>query len=284
MDEPKGQDTFSRSEGRVVFASVAGVYAAARPDYPPRVFEILKNRCGLGPSTRVLEIGAGSGQATRALLDVGASVVAVEPSRALANQLEARITEGGDRLETIVAAFEDAPLAPVSFDLVVAASSFHWVDQLAGLRKTADVLRPGGWLALWWNIFGDRKAPDAFRDATDPLLRDLDQSPSAGGRDGVPFALDAAARHSDLKRLGGFQYIEHETIRWTLELDPAEVRRLYSTFSPIARLPAGQRVRILDAIERVASEEFGGRIERRMITPIYTARRSGRNGRCPRGA
>jgi SAM-dependent methyltransferase len=279
MDEPKVRDTFSRSEGRVIFGSVANVYAAARPDYPPRVFEILEKRCGLGPSTRVLEVGAGSGQATGALLGAGASVVAVEPSRALADQLEARITEGRDRLETIVDAFEDTPLAPVSFDLVVAASSFHWVDQLTGLRKAADVLRPGGWLALWWNIFGDRKAPDAFRDATDALLHELDQSPSAGRRDGVPFALDAAARKSDLKRLGGFQHIEHEAIRWTLELDTAGVRRLYSTFSPIARLPAGKRISILDAIERIASEEFAGRVERRMVTPIYTARRSSRNGR-----
>jgi SAM-dependent methyltransferase len=274
VDEPKGQRTFSRSEGRVIFGSVAGVYAAARPDYPARVFEILEKRCGLGPSTRVLEIGAGSGQATRALLGTGASVVALEPSRALADQLEARITGRRDRLETIVDTLEHAPLPAGSFDLVVAASSFHWVDQTTGLRKAADVLRPSGQLALWWNIFGDRKAPDAFRDATDPLLRDLDQSPSAGGREGVPFALDSAARTSDLERLGSFEHIEHETIRWTLELDPAAVRRLYSTFSPIARLPDRQRVRVLDAIERIASEDFGGRVERRIVTPIYTARRS----------
>jgi SAM-dependent methyltransferase len=274
MEERAKPLRFPREEGRAVFGTVAAVYAAARPEYPERVFEILAGRCGLGPSSRVLEIGAGSGQATRRLIESGASVTALEPSEALARELEARVVDGRQRLRILVQAFEEALLPAESFDLVVAASAFHWIDPTQGPARAADLLRAGGWLALWWSIFGDPQSPDPFRDATDSLLGPLAQSPSTGER-GVPFALDAEARIADLERVGRFRDIEHETIRWTLELDPPAVRRLYSTFSPIARLPEGQRTTILDSLEQVAADQFGGRVERRMVTPIYIARREG---------
>lgn len=64
---------------RMSFNARADEYRLARPPYPERLYEILAKRCGLGAGTRVLEIGPGTGQATRELLARGASVVAVEP-------------------------------------------------------------------------------------------------------------------------------------------------------------------------------------------------------------
>ena len=172
---------FPRNEGRSVFGPVATSYEDARPDYPDRVFEILRERCGLGPSTRVVEIGAGSGKATRRLLEAGAHVVAVEPSPPLAEELRARFLRGR-RLDIVGAAFEDADLSPSSFDLVVAATAFHWLDPGPTLPKIVSILRPGGWLALWWNVFGDPGLPDPFHDATEQILNDLEPSPSEGAR------------------------------------------------------------------------------------------------------
>ena len=264
------REPFARNEGRSVFGRAAAIYAAARPDYPDRVYDILRDRCHLGPTSRVLEIGAGSGQATKRLLEAGAHVVALEPSEALAAELSARLGTA-DRLEVVVSTFEDAELAPSSFDLVVAATSFHWLDPEQALPKIAAILRPGGWLALWWNTFGDPDRPDPFHDATEPLLRDLVPSPSAG-TGGLPFALDVAARTSELET-HGFQDVEHEAERWTLRLDAPQTRRLYETYSNIARLPDPQREMILDEIERIADVEFGGRVERQMVTSVYTGHR-----------
>ena len=263
-------DPFGRDEGRRVFGSVAADYAAARPEYPDRVFQILRDRCQLGPSSRVLEIGAGSGQATKGLAASGASVVAVEPSDALAAHLRARLgTARG--VEVIVATFEDVELEPSSFDLVAVATAFHWLDPELALPKISSLLRPGGWLALWWNEFGDPPRPDPFHDATEPLLRDLAPSPSAGSG-GVPYALDVAARTRELSS-NGFRDVEHEAVRWTLRLDATQTRQLYATYSNIARLPDAQKAPILDGIQRIASVEFGDRVERQMVTPIYTAHR-----------
>jgi SAM-dependent methyltransferase len=263
-------DPFPRAEGRDLFGRVAETYAAARPGYPQRVYDILRERCDLGPASRVIEIGAGSGQATKRLVEAGAHVVAVEPSAALAELLSGAI-RFPERLQVVVAAFEDVTLPAASFDIAAVATAFHWLDGDRALLQIASILRPGGWLALWWNVFGDPAGADPFHDATEPLLRDLVPSPSAGTR-GVPFALDVPARTSDLAR-SGLQDIESEVIAWTLVLDAGETRRLYATYSNIARVPGSERERILDEVERIAADVFGGRVERRMLTPVYTARR-----------
>ena len=264
-DQPDPGRTFARDEGRHVFGTAAALYAAARPGYPDRVYEILRDRCRLDPSTRVLEIGAGTGQATKRLAELAGSVLAVEPSDALAAHLRARLTTAN--VEFIEAPFEDVDLPPSSFDLVVAATAFHWLDPAVALPKVASVLRPGAWLALWWNVFGDPSLPDPFHDATEPLLRDLEIGPG-----GHSHALEVTARGRELSD-HGFQDVEHEAIPWTLHLDATQTRQLYATFSNIARLPDARRAAILDDIERIADVEFGGRVDRQMVTPIYTAHR-----------
>src|SRR4029079_13415578 len=132
-DQPDPGRTFARAEGRHVFGTAAALYATARPGYPDRVYEILRDRCRLDPSSRVLEIGAGSGQATKRLADLAGSVVAVEPSDALAAHLRARLTTAN--VEIIEAPFEDVDLPPASFDLVAAATPFHWLDPFLALPR-----------------------------------------------------------------------------------------------------------------------------------------------------
>jgi hypothetical protein len=125
--------------------------------------------------------------------------------------------------------------------------------------------RDGGSLALWWNVFGEASEPDPFHDETEPVLRDLATGPGSD-----PYALDVEARRRELSD-HGFVDIEHQLIRWTLELDASRTRRLYASYSNIARLPPERRVAILDEIERIARVSFAGRVVRRMVTPIYTA-------------
>jgi SAM-dependent methyltransferase len=252
--------------GRRIFGSAAAEYAAARPGYPERVYAILHDRCGLGPSSRVLEIGAGTGQATARLAEFGAAIVAVEPNEALAKHLLAG-QQTGPGFELVLAAFEDVDPPESSFDLVASATAFHWLDREAAFPKIASILRPGGWLALWWNVFGDPAVPDPFHDATEPIL-----PPPLGplGSRGGEFALDVAARLRDLSD-HGFRDAEHEAVRWTLNLDAMTTRQLYATYSNIARLPAADREEILDEVERIAEVEFDGHVQRRIVTPIYTA-------------
>jgi SAM-dependent methyltransferase len=262
-----------RAEGRRAFGTDPAGYDRARPGYPSGVYGLLRDRCGLRPGTRTFEIGPGTGQATRHLLRLGAApLVAVEPDERLAAFVASACGAAAGRIEVQVATFEDARLPCGWFDLGAAATALHWLDQAVALRKVAGALRPGGWWAMWWNVFGDPARHDAFHEATRGLLDRLDSRPP-GSRPRLPFALDVDARLADLKSVGEFDDIAGDTIRWTAAFDTARLRGLYATFSPISRLPPAEQQRLLDALAGIADDQFGGRVERHMVTPVYTARR-----------
>jgi protein-L-isoaspartate O-methyltransferase len=131
---------------RATFAEDAELYERARPEYPAELFADLAALALLGPGSRVLEIGCGTGQATMALARLGCAVTAVELGGALAGIARRKLT--GFEARVVVTTFEDWQLPPEPFDLVVAATSFHWVDPAVRVRKSADALRPGGSLAV----------------------------------------------------------------------------------------------------------------------------------------
>ncbi len=268
-------DRIARSEGRRLFGSDPAAYDSARPGHAERVYEVLVERCGLRPGSKVLEIGPGTGQATRRLLDLGADpLVAIEPDPALADYLRGAV---GNRIEVRIAALEAAELEANEFDLAIAASCFHWIEEDVGLARIAVALRAGGWWAMWWTLFGEGQRKDAFMNAVDPLLENLPSSPSSGcgygwGSTRPAFALDVEARSAALAR-AGFVARRHDLARWHAEWDSAGIRALYSTFSPIQKLDNDSRERLLDEIETIAQRDFGGRVGRTLTTSLYTARK-----------
>ena len=263
-------DIIAREEGRRFFGSDPQAYDRARPGHPDRVYEILAERCRLGAGTGVLEIGPGTGQATRRLLDLGADpLVAIEPNDDLADYLALTL---GDRVDIRLTPLESAELREASVDLTAAASSFHWVYEAVGLTALWRALRPGGWIALWWTLFGEGAGPDAFIRATSPLLENLDSSPTKGDPGRPPHALDTKARIGALGA-ADFTDVSHDLVRWDATWDTEGIRALYGTFSPILRLEPARRKEILDEIARIAAQQFGGRVSRTLTTSLYTARK-----------
>jgi SAM-dependent methyltransferase len=257
------------------FGSDPGGYDRARPDYPSRVYEILTSRCGLHPGTATVEIGPGTGLATRRLLALGADpLVAVEPDERLATYLADQLRAEGRPIEVLIEGFEESSLEPASFDLVTSATAFHWLDQPAALAKAGQILRPGGWLANWWNVFGDPIGVDAFHEATKHFMVPLGR-PAANPDGRLPFPVDAETRLADLRAADVFDEIDHEIMPWPARFTPGQVRALYSTFPNISGLDEPRRTEILDLLEAVAVNEFGGLVERTFYTSIYIARRAG---------
>ena len=126
------------------FDRAADVYERARPEYPSEAIDWL---IPAGAKT-VLDIGAGTGKLTRALAARGLEVIAVDPSPKMLEQLRANLPGAVVHPGTA----EDIPLADASIDVAVAAQVWHWVDQELALPSVARVLRPGGTLALVWNM------------------------------------------------------------------------------------------------------------------------------------
>jgi SAM-dependent methyltransferase len=253
---------------RTAFGGDAAGYDAIRPPYPDWVYQVLCERCGLATGAATFEIGAGTGTATRRLLELGADpLTAIEPDARLAAYLRERCPS--PPLRILVEPFETAALDDATFDLGVSATSFHWLDEDVALAKVARVLRHGGWWAAVWNVIGDDSRPDPFHEATHSLLAGP-ASPWVG-QAGVPFALDARARLAALERAEAFEAIEHQSRRWSLVLDPNQTVALYATYSDV--IARADRVQVLAELRRIAGDQFGGRVVRNTTTVLYTARR-----------
>jgi SAM-dependent methyltransferase len=132
-----------RPLGRV-FNEVPELYDRVRPAYPDELFADLTAITGLDRRSAVLEVGCGTGQATRSLAGIGCAVTAVEPGAGMAALARRRLAAFGN-VEIENAAFEDWDDRGRRFDVLVAASSWHWVDPAVGWPRAHDVLRPGGW-------------------------------------------------------------------------------------------------------------------------------------------
>jgi SAM-dependent methyltransferase len=126
------------------FASVATEYDQGRPEYPPAVIGAVSAELRLTPAARVIDLGAGTGKVSRALLAAGLDVVAVEPLDSMRELLAASI--GAERV--VAGTAEAVPLPDGAVDAVTIGDAFHWFDQAAALREITRVLRPGGGLAI----------------------------------------------------------------------------------------------------------------------------------------
>lgn len=133
------------------FDARADEYAAARPPYPPALWERIRALGLLRPGRRALDLGAGAGEVTGHLLEAGLHVTAVEPGPHLAGLLHA----AHPAADVVIARAEEAEVAPTSVDLVVAATSIHWMDIDVVLPKIHAWLRPKGRFVVWRNVFGD---------------------------------------------------------------------------------------------------------------------------------
>ncbi|MDY7102734.1 MAG: class I SAM-dependent methyltransferase, partial [Actinomycetota bacterium] len=138
-------DADRRRTGRV-FDDVAELYDRMRPTYPDDLFVDLAALTGFGGGSSVLEVGCGTGQATRSLAGLDWRVTAVEPGADLADLARRRLASFPDA--TVEAStFEAWDDGGRRFDLLVAASSWHWVDPAVGWRRAHEIVRPGGWMA-----------------------------------------------------------------------------------------------------------------------------------------
>jgi SAM-dependent methyltransferase len=215
----------------------------------------------------VLEIGPGTGLATARMLALGADITAVEANAAMARYLGETLSD--EALHIVCASFEEATLAERSFDLAVAANSFHWVDQEVGPQKLRRLVAARGWVAIWGMLFDDPTRPDELGQSVQSLLG---LSPIAVREPGpAPFHLDEAARLPGL-RDAGFLDVENEVIRSDVTMSAAQVRALYASMTVILCRPPKERAGLLDAIEQIVRDEFGGQADRHFITVLYTAR------------
>ena len=127
---------------------------------------------------------------------------------------------------------------------------------------------------MWWMLFEDLSAPDEFDRAVRALLG---ASPSGAEPGRPPFQLDERARLGELRH-AGFVQATSETLRSQQRLDPAQVVALYATMAILLRRPEDQQARLLDTLEGIVANQFGGEVTRTFVTALYTARNPSASG------
>jgi SAM-dependent methyltransferase len=238
------------------FERIAAQYDGARPPYPSGLYDLLADQGVIGPGTRVLEVGAGSGLATRELVRAGSDVVAIEPGPELARLLGREVPEAS----VLVTRLEDATLPDGSFGSAVAATSMHWVDLSIGLPRLHAALRPGGRLAVWRHRFGDDSVDTEFRRRVAQVVAQRVRRELGGPR------VDDRPTMDDLAAGGWFEPERTEHWRWSIDLDTDHVRRLFRTFSDWS----GPEV---DAVAR-AADELGGVVTEHYQSTLHLLARS----------
>jgi SAM-dependent methyltransferase len=233
------------SEGSraVIFGRDAAAYDRFRPSYPA---DAVSRIVDLVDATDAVEVGAGTGKATADIAREGLHLTCLEPSTEMASMLIARDLPG---VEVVPATLEEWQGEVDSVDLVFAAQSWHWVDRGTAYDKTLSVLRPGGALALMWNIPLDRygRFEEVYARHAPGLLEERDQRIQR--RDNH--------RWDDDIRAAGFEDIGVFTQTWSTEMSPGDYCSLHATYSDHMMLAPDVRSSLLEDLERAAHDRGG---------------------------
>jgi SAM-dependent methyltransferase len=229
------------------FGAVAEAYERFRPGYPVELFDLVMAYAGR-PVRTALEIGAGTGKATRLFAQPGVAVTATEPDGAMLAELLRHVPAS---VTTVRAAFED--LRPGQrYGLVYAAAALHWTSPEGRWQRVAALLEPGGVFASFGGPAGlaDPAVEEAVRAARSPYL-DSDGVPSP---DGTPPEQDMQWPGTELQRSEWFTDVRQYVIGRHLMMSARDWVGHLSTISAYLELPALERERAYSQITRVLPE------------------------------
>jgi SAM-dependent methyltransferase len=235
--------------------SDAEAYERGRVGYPESVTEAIAQALALAPGAAALDLGAGTGKLSRALLAAGFDTVAVEPLASMQEVLSGAI--GADRVREGVA--EAIPLPDRSVDAVTSADSFHWFDERRAVPEIRRVLRTGGGVAIL------RAEPQLVapwsQELWELLIGYRGEHPAFGERPA------AAALEED----AAFGPVHEQVITGEAESDRERILAYIATLSWIGRLSDDRRRDVLARVEELLEREHVTRLRYGVNYRMWTA-------------
>jgi SAM-dependent methyltransferase len=236
------------------FELVADVYERGRPEYPADAIAWLIEQLDLREGRTVLDLGAGTGKLTRALVTTGAHVIAVEPGEQMLAQLRRVLPD----VEALVGGAEAIPLDDGSVDAVTVASAFHWFRHDEAVPELHRVLRPGGVVALIWNSPDPHLPP---QQAISALIKPF-----------VPPNRDPVGRSTvALAESPLFGPVEQRNFPFVAQLDADGVVDRIASVSFVAAAPAERRAELERQLREVVTAH-GGVVDFPYVAEVYVSR------------
>jgi len=255
------------------FDAIAEIYDRARRPYPPRLFDDVFNYLGEHPqepsTVAAVEIGPGTGQATGPLLARGVTVAAVESEPRFAAFLRNKFA-AEQRLVVINERFEEAPLPVGLADLVLAATSFHWVEAEVRYAKTLTTLRDGGTLAVIGTNQIASEVDCGYFAASQPIYERyfpgefVDELPA---EDVTPLEVGEVLEHEAFEEVELFRY------RWDQRYSAREYADLVRSYSGTQRLDETEREVFVSELAAFIEYDFDGTVVRPLVLTLLLARK-----------
>lgn len=242
------------------FDRIAEIYDRARDGYPTELFDDIIAFTGTSTLKRALEIGCATGQATLPFAARGVLLICLEPGENLA-RLARRNLENFKNVEVVCASFEDWNGEPQSLDLVFSANAYHWVERGVRTRKSAELLRPGGSLAIF----------RSFAVQTTPVVENA-VGRALGGVPPVDQEPKRWPREAEIRKSGYFENLQRLRYESSVEYDGRAYVELLSTWYRYHHIPVEDRpVRFGKVRETIGRN--GGKLTVRYVTQLLLARR-----------
>jgi SAM-dependent methyltransferase len=254
------------------FNSAARLYHQARPEYPDRLFGELTRLARLGPGDRLLEVGCATGKATIPLARRGFRITCVEIGADLAAEAR-RNLEGFPQVSIVNEAFETWEPPQPGFDLVFAATAWHWIDPAIRYRKAWELLRGGGHLAFWSAAHAFPTGGDRFFRELQDVYDEIGESLPAGTE--FPAPAELPDERAEIAATGLFTDVAVRRFGWEIDYTADEYIRLLDTFSGHIAMAQWQRDRLYGEIRRRLAERPGGHLRRGWGAVLHVARRRG---------
>jgi len=261
-------DHDDRERLRQTFDEVAELYDRARPPYPSELLTGLQELTGIGPGSRVLEIGCGTGQLSVPLAGLGVRLTAVELGAGMAAVARRNLAPYADA-QVVTSAFEAWPLPAVRFDLVVSATAFHWIDPAVRVSKSAEALRSGGILAVidTHHVAG---GDEQFWTESHPCYERWD--PTAPPPGPMQRREDLPLGKPELEESARLEPAQLRRYEWDVTYPTADYLDLLRTYSGHRALADEARRGLLACLGDVVEASYGGRVTKRYLAELRVAR------------
>jgi SAM-dependent methyltransferase len=253
-----------QDDKRLSFNEAAQNYDEVRPSYPAELFDTLFQVLASQPE--IVEVGPGTGQATKDLLARGATVRAIELGPAMAARLRSNLRT--DRLRVSVGDFEELEIPEASADAVFSATAYHWIARAAQTDRPASILRPGGALAIVDLIQVDSASDLGFFAAAQSIYERYGEGHTgspAPTRDRVDPAIRAV-----LEADGRFDQVVVRHYDWDQTYNAPDYRKLMLSYSGTQMLDEADRVGLLDDMQSFIERDFDGRVTRPLVVTLTT--------------